>query len=475
MFVVEIYKIEREICDPLYKYIYLTKIENDVVDSREFQRLDRLHQTPSAHFVFPNATHTRKSHSLGVMYLADLSLKRLFYRQSVKLREQIPSLFFNQFVLGDVEHLDNLDEDDLRDDKEFVEILETFRIAALCHDIGHGPFSHIFEDACKVLNNEGKCREFNHEEMSAKIIQERLQDKIQAPINNDDVINLLLGKNDNLKYITSIIDGPYDVDKIDYVSRDAYHTGALEYGGIDFIRIIDGFRVLDGKLLISSDSLSSIMNSFTATQYMYTSVYYHKTVRIFDFMLFEAMKKIPDFLNEIINGINRFIEIDDHNFILSVKERLGQNDDENDYRGAYELLQDIINRKKKYENVFQYRLTLDVSSYKDTRLDQLGERLEEDYRDLNVKVDYTAKVKPIRVDTIKFYEWMEEDMIYDESSHQAVNLSDVSLASYDFLKKMQVLFNIYIDKQIASDHKYKNRIDELCRTAKDRLVRIQRV
>jgi len=129
-------------------------MENDIVDSDEFQRLDRLHQTPSSHFVYPNATHTRKSHSLGVMHLADLSLKRLFYRQSNKIREEIHPMIFNQFVLGKIENLDDLDKEEKRDGKNFIELLEIFRIASLCHDIGHGPFSHIFENVCEDLNEE---------------------------------------------------------------------------------------------------------------------------------------------------------------------------------------------------------------------------------------------------------------------------------------------------------------------------------
>jgi len=316
---------------------------------------------------------------------------------------------------------------------------------------------------------------FDHEEMSAKIIKERLNDKVKEPINVDDVIDILLGNNDKLKYITRIIDGPYDIDKLDYVSRDAYHTGEVEYGGIDYIRIIDGFRVLDVELLISSKTLNFIMNCFTATQYMYFNVYYHKTSRIFDFMLFEAMKMMPDCINEIINNIDLFLEIDDYNFINYVKKRINKTDANNNYKESYEILKNIRNRKKKYKNIYQFQLTLDVSSCKEERLDSLKKTLEEEYKDLNVKVDYSAKVKPIRVDTKVFYEWMEEDMIYDENTHKAINLFNVSLASYEFLKKLQLLFYIYIDDKIASDERYKKRINDLCDVAKDRLIRIQRV
>ena len=358
-------------------------------------------------------------------------------------------------------------------DKDFTEILETVRVAALCHDLGHGPFSHIFEDACNSLNEEGKCEKFSHEDMSARIIQERLSDKIKEPITADDVIDILLGRNEELMFLTSIIDGPYDVDKLDYVSRDAYHTGASEYGVIDYVRIIDGFRVKDGKLLISSSALGAVIDSFTATQYMYSNVYYHKTARIFDFMIYEAMRMIPDFLNEIITDLNTFIEIEDQNFISNVKKRICKSDGENDYKNAYNILRDVLNRKKRYENVFRYYVTLDVSSSKDNCLEKLKSHLESKYADLKTKVDYTARVKPIRIDTKKFYDWMEGNYIYDETTHQAKNLSDVNLAYFEMLKKLQILFCIYVDKKIASRKENIKRKEELRAEAEAQIKCIQ--
>ena len=70
---------------------------------------------------------------------------------------------------------------------------------------------------------------------------------------------------------------------------------------MNYLRILDGLRVKDNRLLISSDSIESVVNVFFATQFMYLGVYYHKTTRIFDFMLYEAMMKIPDYMGTIIN------------------------------------------------------------------------------------------------------------------------------------------------------------------------------
>lgn len=468
------FRLEREICDPLYKYIYVTKMENDIIDSREFQRLDRLFQTPSAHFVYPNATHTRKSHSLGVMYLANLALQRLLYRQSSILRKKIPHLLTNQFVLGDIRELDNFNDSDLWDGKSFLEILETVRIAALCHDIGHGPFSHIFENVCNSLYEERKCKEFDHENMSAKIIQERLKNKIKDPIKIDDIVDILLGHIEKLKFLTKIIDGPYDVDKLDYVNRDAYHTGAFEYGAIDYVRIIDGFRVKDSELLISSSALESVMNSFSATQFMYKCVYYHKTARIFDFMLFEAMRMIPDFLNELLNDLDKFIDTDDHNFISKIKERIGKSDKNNNYAAAYDLLKDFMDRKKIYKHIYQRHITFDPRARIDEDFKNLRKKLEEEYNDLKTKIDYSTEVRPIRIDVKSFYDWMRGKRIWDELSHENRNLEDVSKAYFDMLSRSHIIFGIYIDREIFLDEKSLNRRNQLISEAEARLDEIQR-
>ena len=468
--------IVREIRDPLYKYIYLTKMENNIVDSEEFQRLNRLYQTPSTSFVYPNATHTRKSHSLGVMYLADLSFRRLFYRQSEKLRKKFPPLFFNQFSLRDIERnkekLDDLDV--LGNITYFRNLLESIRIAALCHDIGHGPFSHIFEDACKSLKGEGKCEEFKHEKMSAKIISEQFKKYIRSPIQVNKVVDILLGRDESLEFLNRIIDGPYDVDKLDYVSRDAYHTGAQEYGTVDYIRIIDGMRVKDKKLLISSDALNSVFDSFTATQYMYTNLYYHKTVRIFDIMLFEAMILVPDYLNKIVTDYKTFINSDDRSFIIEIKNKRGDSTSENNYKDSYNILKDFMNRKLKYKNIFSFMISLDVWSRKDERIVRISKELGKKYFDLNIKIDYTTKVPPIRIDIEQFNDWMESDNIFNENNGEATNLHEISKTYYDSLKRMYILYYIYMDVKDYNDDTKKETREELCEEARDKLIRIQR-
>lgn len=99
-----------EITDPIHRYIRFSQAEKDVIDSAAFQRLRRIRQLAGAHLVYPSAQHSRFEHSLGAMHIAGLACESLLAKG----------------------HIDN------------AEVVEEIRLAALLHDIGHGPFSHLF-------------------------------------------------------------------------------------------------------------------------------------------------------------------------------------------------------------------------------------------------------------------------------------------------------------------------------------------
>src|ERR1051326_2554073 len=105
-----------EIADPIHRYIRFSSPEKDIIDSREFQRLRRIRQLAGAHLVYPSAQHSRFEHSIGAMHIAGIAGEALLGKGYI-------------------------------DDAEIVEEL---RIAALLHDIGHGPFSHLFEEVLDI-------------------------------------------------------------------------------------------------------------------------------------------------------------------------------------------------------------------------------------------------------------------------------------------------------------------------------------
>ncbi|MCL6578862.1 MAG: HD domain-containing protein, partial [Candidatus Bathyarchaeota archaeon] len=195
-----------EIKDPVHGYVYITEEEKELVDSYPVQRLHRLRQLAGAEYVYPGANHTRFEHSIGVMFLAGKTV------ESPGLSEKISE-----------------------DETEMV------RIAALLHDVGHGPFSHVFEH---LLDKElGK----THEDMTKWIItNSELKDKItKIGHKPEEIGKLAIGtlRKPKKTFLNQIISSAVDVDKLDFVVRDTHHTGA-EYGYVDVFRLIHALDVL---------------------------------------------------------------------------------------------------------------------------------------------------------------------------------------------------------------------------------------
>jgi hypothetical protein len=252
-----------EIKDPVHGYVYITEQEKEVIDSYPVQRLRRLRQLAGSEYVYPGANHTRFEHSIGVMYLAG------------KVTEN-----------PNVSRLINENE------------AETVKIAALLHDVGHGPFSHVFE---YLLDKElGK----THEDITEWIIRNsELKDTLrQNGYSPEEVGKLATGKLHRPKkaFLDQIISSAVDVDKQDFIVRDTYHTGA-EYGFIDIFRLIHALDVLDENLAIDLGALSALESLIIARMESFKSIYFHRVGRAAQIMLARAMERANDDL-----GLTRF-------------------------------------------------------------------------------------------------------------------------------------------------------------------------
>lgn len=246
--------------DPIHGYIQINEEERRIIDSAPFQRLRRICQLPFANLVYPGANHTRFSHSLGCFYIAGEIVEKL------KLEE------YNKKVV---------------------------KIAALLHDIGHPPFSHL----CEQFLFEYKT---NHEEMTKKIISENeeLASAIEkSGVSIKDVIAILEGK----KPESSIVTGPIDSDKLDFLIRDSYYTGA-SYGIIDIKRLIHMMKLIGNKIAINIRALGVVEEFALARLQSFINIYYHHAVRAAQLLFVSAIKKegiknllsleIEDYLNE---------------------------------------------------------------------------------------------------------------------------------------------------------------------------------
>jgi len=262
--------------------VYITENEKEIVDSFPVQRLRRLRQLAGAEYVYPGANHTRFEHSVGVMYLA-----------------------------GKVAENPNISQRISADEAEMV------RIAALLHDVGHGPFSHIFE---YLLDKElGK----THEDITLWIIaNSELKGALnRIGYNPEEIGKLAIGRLHKPKkaFLDQIISSAVDVDKLDFVVRDTYHTGA-EYGYIDIFRLIHALDVLGENLAVELGALSALESFIIARIESFKSIYFHRVGRAAQIMLATAMEKANEELGLThFKTPEEYLAMDDHTVWTKLK------------------------------------------------------------------------------------------------------------------------------------------------------------
>ena len=239
----------KTIRDTIHGNINLNDFELSILDTAEMQRLRGIKQLGFTYLVYPSATHTRFEHSLGAFYLAD------------KLGRML-----------------NLNE----------EKKEKVKIAALLHDIGHGPFSHSTEDALRSYNKSLP----PHEENTRRIIQKSaISDTLKKEgFNPAEITKIAVGKKSPL---SDIVSGEIDVDRMDYLVRDSYYTGAA-YGVIDLDRILQTLGIYRNHLVIEEEGLSAAEALVLARYLMYPTVYQHHTSRIVNAMYSYAISLCLD-------------------------------------------------------------------------------------------------------------------------------------------------------------------------------------
>lgn len=281
-------KYIHEIRDPIHTFIRLDADERKVLDSRPFQRLRHIHQLALSHLVYPGATHMRFEHSLGTMEMATRIFDVVTAQPAIHndVRDLIPELS-NPDKLGYWRRV--------------------LRMAALCHDIGHLPFSHAAE---KEILPEG----WKHENLSVEVIKsaemKEIWKSMTPPLRSSDIAKVAVG----MKYLPDeefsdweiilseiIIGDAFGADRIDYLLRDSHHAG-VAYGKFDHFRLLDTLRILqsapDSKepsLGVERGGIQSAEALLLARYFMYSQVYFHPVRRIYDHHLIDFMgKNLPN-------------------------------------------------------------------------------------------------------------------------------------------------------------------------------------
>jgi HD superfamily phosphohydrolase len=298
-------------CDPIHKLIAFDdnpcdRLLLDLINTREVQRLRRIKQLGLTELVFPGANHSRFAHSLGVLHTA-----RLFLDQLERIGGRPLDMEHRAFLLA----------------------------AALLHDIGHGPFSHVFEQVTGQ----------RHEAFTRAIIQSdwsevhqrlhafdpRMPDQLASFFDEDAEDDRPPGGLPS--YLAQVVAGQLDADRCDYLLRDSHATGT-NYGNFDLAWMLAQLRPdpAGKRLYLTHKGISSVETYLFARYHMYRTVYFHKTSRAAEVMLKMLFRRVKDLIDthvaldgvcspliEAFTGqmfLIRFLDFDDHTVTEFLKE-----------------------------------------------------------------------------------------------------------------------------------------------------------
>ena len=301
-----------DIIDPIHDFVRVYDNELKIIDTPIFQRLRRIRQLSGAHLIYPGAQHTRFEHSLGVMHIASMAGQALAEKGVVS-------------------------SDDI----------QNLRLAGLLHDIGHGPFSHLFEEIFEEK------RKISHEDLGRDIIlKTEIGDIISKNGFDKKLITKLAFGDSKLQFMNEIISGALSADIMDYLLRDGYFTGA-EHAKIDHHRLTHSLDVYKNKLALDKSSLVNFETMMISRFQMFKAVYFHKTVRAGEVMLLEAMDLAEGELGLSSMNLDEYLKLSD-DVILAKLLNLPEHNSK--LKASKKIATDYLNRNL-FKSVFESTLT----------------------------------------------------------------------------------------------------------------------
>lgn len=336
-----------DIIDPIHDFIRVYDHELEIIDNPIFQRLRRIRQLSGAHLTYPAAQHTRFEHSLGVMHIASQAGHALQEKGVLK--------------------------------PEDIEIL---RIAGLLHDIGHGPFSHLFEEIIQQ-------KKISHEDFGKNLILKSVIGDILSKNGYDKKLITKIAFGDSkYQYLNEIVSGFLSADMMDYLLRDGYFTGA-EHAKIDHKRLTQSLDVHKKKLALEKSALYSFESMMHSRYQMFKAVYFHKTVRSAEVMLLEALRLSDDEFGFTSFNMDEFVKLTDEyvlSLLLSSKSRK--------LRKAKKFAEDYQNRKLLkcvYERILTSKTQLEKTTPNEIR-SSLSKKSKVDENEIFVDSSVTPSI-----------------------------------------------------------------------------------
>jgi len=336
-----------DIIDPIHDFIRIYDHELAIIDNPIFQRLRRIRQLSGAHLTYPSAQHTRFEHSLGVLHIASQAGQALREKGILK--------------------------------QDQIEIL---RLAGLLHDIGHGPFSHLFEEIIQQ-------KKISHEDFGKTIIlKSTIGDTLSKNGFDKRTITKIAFGDSKYQYMNEIVSGALSADMMDYLLRDGYFTGA-EHAKIDHKRLTQSLDVHKKKLALERSALYSFESMMHSRYQMFKAVYFHKTVRAAEVMLLEALRLSDDEFGFTSFNIDEYTKLTDEyvlSILLSSKSQK--------LKRARKFAEDYQNRKLLkcvYERILTSKTLLEKTRTNEIRL-SLSKKSKVDENEIFVDSSVTPSI-----------------------------------------------------------------------------------
>lgn len=383
-----------------------------IIDTPEFQRLKSISQLGLVPGVFPGR-HSRFEHSLGVYHLTSRVLE--------KIKQMYPHRLY---------HIRELNPD--FDIELTPKIIECIKIAGLCHDVGHGPYSHLFDHLMSEVAPDNPNRE--HEARSCLIMELLCRRELGSELDDKHIqfMKSIIAPSQTyhtgaLYQIVCNTLNDIDVDKFDYLQRD---TNAIRFHIIpDFERLLSQFMIdINGNIAYPKHSVEHINHMFNTRYSMHRSVYNHKTVKILECMYMDLFREVDPVLklSSSINDMTEFCKLTDtsildaiclmHNPPPFIKIALSPEDLKRIGR-AHQILENI-----KYRKLYKHIVDLpdDADHTKEQALKSRVAAIIEANSDLSpddfetVRVQYgrVGHGRPNPFKTIYFYDKFENNQTF---------------------------------------------------------------
>jgi HD superfamily phosphohydrolase len=406
------------LADPIYGYIQFTvpmeahpeeRTEKDLIDTPWVQRLRKVHQLQSSFWVFPSGEHSRFQHSLGTMHMAGRFADRLYPSLKQITGRPCPSQHY---------------------------VKELLRITGLLHDIGHGPFSHFFDQHfLEPLYGT------THEGIGQRIVVEKLGRLIRGirrspdgPLEREEVLQAehvayLMSRPEPgaaagmprwLQILQPVFSGIYTADNMDYIQRDAYMTG-FSLDMVDIDRLLYYTFVTERGLTLHKSGSSALRRFVNARFTMYADVYFHRTNRAVDLHMQEIFQETIQLLYPFDprEALDRYLGVNDWSLLEGVPQWADAPEPRK--RALAAEWAKILNREVKWKMAYDHMETMDDPRGKKfwsaQELEEaIRKHLPEELRHIAFKVDLA------RQDPRPLNPWTEEAkkiLIYDPATGKA--------------------------------------------------------